>query len=48
MGNVIHFQFGATLAAAGFLWEEAYSLLMVKNMVVGLLSGEMIPLNLSL
>ena len=45
-GNVIHYQIGAVLATAAFLWEEAYSLLMVKNMLVQLLSGELIPLNL--
>ncbi len=46
MGNIIHYQIGATLATTAFLWEESYSLLMVKNMVVNLLSGELIPLNL--
>lgn len=46
LGNIIHYQLGATLAAAAFYWEEAYSLLMVKNMIVNLLSGELIPLNL--
>jgi ABC-2 type transport system permease protein len=46
MGNVIHFQIGAALSAAAFYWEEAYSMLMVKNMVVSLLSGELIPLTL--
>jgi ABC-2 type transport system permease protein len=45
MGNVIHYQIGAALAATAFFWEEAYSVLMVKNMVVGILSGEQIPLN---
>lgn len=44
VGNVIHYQIGAALATASFYWEESYSLLMVKNMVVGLLSGELIPL----
>lgn len=46
LGNVIHYQIGAALATTAFLWEEAYSILMVKNMVVNLLSGELIPLNL--
>ncbi len=46
LGNIIHYQVGAALATTAFLWEEAYSLLMVKNMVVNLLSGELIPLNL--
>jgi len=45
-GNIIHFQIGAILATAAFAWEEAYSVLMVKNMIVQLLSGELIPLNL--
>jgi len=46
LGNVIHFQLGAALASVAFLWEEAYSMLMVKNMLVSLLSGELIPLTL--
>lgn len=46
MGNIIHYQLGAILATTAFYWEEAYSVLMVKNMVVGLLSGELLPLNL--
>lgn len=46
VGNVIHFQISAALASASFYWEEAYSLLMVKNMIVSLLSGELLPLNL--
>lgn len=46
MGNIIHYQFSASIAAAAFYWEEAYSLLMVKNMLVSLLSGELIPLTL--
>jgi ABC-2 type transport system permease protein len=46
IGNVIHYQLGAALATAAFLWEEAYSVLMVKNMIVGLLSGELLPLNI--
>jgi ABC-2 type transport system permease protein len=46
IGNVIHYQISVALAATAFLWEEAYSVLMVKNMIVSLLSGELIPLNL--
>jgi ABC-2 type transport system permease protein len=46
LGNIIHYQIGASLATVAFYWEEAYSVLMVKNMVVSLLSGELIPLNL--
>jgi len=46
IGNIIHYQIGAALSTTAFLWEEAYSILMVKNMVVNLLSGELIPLNL--
>jgi ABC-2 type transport system permease protein len=46
IGNVIHYQIGAALATTAFYWEEAYSMLMVKNMVVSLLSGELIPLTL--
>lgn len=46
MGNIIHYQLGAILATTAFYWEEAFSVLMVKNMVVGLLSGELLPLNL--
>lgn len=46
LGNIIHYQLGAMLACTAFYWEEAFSVLMVKNLIVGLLSGEMIPLNL--
>jgi ABC-2 type transport system permease protein len=46
IGNIIHYQIGAAIATASFYWEEAYSVLMVKNMIVTLLSGELIPLNL--
>lgn len=46
IGNAIHYQLSASLAATSFLWEEAYSVLMVKNMIVQFLSGELIPLNL--
>jgi ABC-2 type transport system permease protein len=46
IGNIIHYQLGAAIATAAFYWEEAYSLLMVKNMIVSLLSGELIPLNI--
>lgn len=46
LGNIIHYQIGASIATLAFLWEEAYSVLMVKNMVVQILCGELIPLNL--
>ncbi len=46
IGNIIHYQIGVVLATTAFYWEEAYSILMVKNMIVGILSGEVIPLNL--
>ncbi|MBI2605297.1 MAG: ABC-2 family transporter protein [Deltaproteobacteria bacterium] len=46
VGNVIHYQVGAALATTAFLWEESYAVLMVKNLIVSLLSGELIPLNL--
>ncbi len=46
MGCIIHYQISASLAAMAFVWEESYSVLMVKNMVVSLLSGELIPLNM--
>lgn len=46
VGNIIHYQISAALASAAFAWEEAYSILMVKNMVVSLLSGELIPLSM--
>jgi ABC-2 type transport system permease protein len=46
LGNVIHYQIGAALSGVAFYWEEAYSILMVKNILVSFLSGEMIPLNL--
>lgn len=46
IGNIIHYQIGAALAATSFLWEEAFSILMVKNMIVQILSGELIPLTL--
>jgi ABC-2 type transport system permease protein len=44
LGNIIHYQIGAALATTAFLWEEAFSVLMVKNLVVSFLSGELIPL----
>jgi ABC-2 type transport system permease protein len=46
LGNIIHYQIGAMLSTTAFYWEEAFSVLMVKNMIVSLLSGELIPLNL--
>lgn len=45
-GNVLHYQIGSVLATTAFVWEEAFSVLMVKNMLVQLLSGELLPLNL--
>ena len=46
IGNIIHYQIGAVLATVSFYWEEAYAVLMVKNMLVALLSGELMPLQL--
>lgn len=46
LGNIIHYQISAAIAAAAFVWEEAYSMLMVKNMIVSLLCGELLPLSL--
>lgn len=46
VGNVIHYQIGAILSTVAFFWEEAYSILIVKNILVSLLSGELIPLSL--
>lgn len=46
MGNIIHYIFGTALATVAFYWEEAYSMLMVKNLCVAILSGELIPLYL--
>ena len=46
MGNIIHYQVGAVLATASFIWEESYAILMVKNMLVSFLSGELLPLTL--
>ncbi|MGK5086660.1 ABC-2 family transporter protein [Bdellovibrionota bacterium FG-2] len=46
MGNIIHYQIGAALSTVAFYWEEAFAMLMVKNLIVSLLSGEKIPLNL--
>jgi ABC-2 type transport system permease protein len=46
IGNIIHYQISAALAATAFLWEEAYSMLMVKNMLVNFLSGELFPLSM--
>lgn len=46
MGNLIHYMFGAALASVAFYWENAFAILMVKNMVVSLLSGELLPLTL--
>lgn len=46
LGNVIAYLFGAALAAVAFYWENAFAVLMVKNMVVALLCGELIPLSI--
>jgi ABC-2 type transport system permease protein len=46
LGNIIHYLFGAALAAVAFYWENAFAVLMVKNMAVSLLCGELIPLTL--
>lgn len=46
LGNIIHYQIGAVLATAAFYWEEAYSILMIKNLAVSVLSGELLPLTL--
>lgn len=46
IGNIIHYQIGAALASVAFYWEESYSVLMVKNLTVQILSGELIPLYL--
>jgi ABC-2 type transport system permease protein len=45
LGNLVHYLLGAALASVSFYWEEAYSLLMVKNLVVSILSGELLPLS---
>lgn len=46
LGNIIHYLFGAALASVAFYWENAFAVLMVKNMVVSLLCGEVIPLSI--
>ncbi len=46
VGNIIHYQISAALASVAFYWEEAFTVLMVKNMVVSLLSGELIYLGM--
>lgn len=46
LGNVIAYQLSIAAATAAFYWEEAWSVLLVKNMIVALLSGEMFPLYL--
>jgi ABC-2 type transport system permease protein len=46
LGNIIAYQIGAIIATLAFLWEEAYSMLMVKNMIVQILCGELLPLSL--
>ncbi len=46
LGNLIHYLFGSALASIAFYWENAFAVLMVKNMAVSLLSGELIPLSI--
>ena len=46
MGNIIHYLFGAALSAVAFYWENAFAVLMVKNMMVALLCGELLPLSI--
>ena len=46
LGNIIAYQIGAIIATLAFYWEEAYSMLMVKNMIVQILCGELIPLSM--
>ncbi len=46
IGNIIHYQISAAIASIAFYWEEAYSVLMVKNLFVSLLSGELIHLGI--
>lgn len=46
LGNIIAYQIGAMIATLAFYWEEAYSMLMVKNMIVQILCGELLPLSL--
>lgn len=46
MGNIIAYLFGSILAGAAFYWENAFAVLMVKNMIVSLFSGELIPLSM--
>jgi len=44
LGNLIHFFLSVALSCVAFYWEEAYALLMVKNMAIQILCGELIPL----
>lgn len=46
LGNILHYQLSAGLAAVAFYWEESHSVLMVKNLLVSLLSGELIHLGI--
>ena len=46
VGNIIHYQVGAALGAVAFYWENAFAVLMMKNTLVSILSGELIPLYL--
>ncbi len=43
-GNVIAYLFGTILSTVAFYWENAFAILIVKNMVVSLFCGELIPL----
>lgn len=44
LGQVILFLLSASLATVGFYWEEAFALIMMKNLIVQILCGEIIPL----
>jgi len=46
LGNIIAYLFGCILATVAFYWENAFAALMVKNMVVSLFCGELIPLTI--
>ncbi len=45
LGNIIHFQIGCAVVTLAFYWEQSYAAIMTKNIIVSLLSGEMIPLH---
>jgi ABC-2 type transport system permease protein len=46
LGSIINFQVGCAVVTLAFYWEQAYAALMTKNIIVSLLSGEMLPLNI--